>query len=126
MNEKPFETMNVIPFVDIMLVLLTIVLITSSFIANGTIPVNLPQASKIVTEAEMPAMIELGLSGDIDFNGKGVTLETLKVDLEPLGRETNFIIRADRDVSLQHFIDVVDLLKQLSFQKVAVQTKNRT
>ena len=38
MEEKPFESMNVIPFVDIMLVLLTIVLTTSSFIASGTWP----------------------------------------------------------------------------------------
>lgn len=126
MNEKQFEDMNVIPFVDIMLVLLTIVLITSSFIANGRIPVNLPEASKNITEADTAAIIELGRAGDIYFNGKAVTLEALKVDLAPLGRETSFIIRADRDLSLQHFIDVVDLLKQLSFQKVAVQTKNRT
>lgn len=126
MNEKPFEDMNVIPFVDIMLVLLTIVLITSSFIANGTIPVNLPQASKSMAETDTTAIIEIGQAGDIYFNGKPVTLESLKVVINPLGRETSFIIRADRDVSLQHFIDVADLLKQLSFQKVAVQTKVRT
>jgi biopolymer transport protein ExbD len=126
MNEKPFETMNVIPFVDIMLVLLTIVLITSSFIANGRIPVNLPEATQNVAQADNAAMIELGRAGDIYFNGKAVTMETLKGDLQLLGRETSFIIRADRDVTLQHFIDVVDLLKQLNFQKVAVQTKNRT
>jgi biopolymer transport protein ExbD len=126
MDEKPFETMNVIPFVDIMLVLLTIVLTTSSFIANGRIPVNLPQASKNVTETDKAAIIELGWSGDIYFNGKAVTLDSLKLDLEPLGRETSFIIRADKDISLQHFIDVADLLKQLSFRKVAVQTKSRT
>jgi biopolymer transport protein ExbD len=124
MDEKPFETMNVIPFVDIMLVLLTIVLITSSFIANGRIPVNLPQASQSVTQAEAAATIELDKAGNIYFNGKAVTQETLKRELEPLGRDTSFIIRADRDIALQHFIDVVDLLKQLSFQKVAVQTKS--
>ncbi len=124
MKEKPFESMNVIPFVDIMLVLLTIVLTTSSFIANGRIPVNLPHASQSVTEADAAVIIELSQAGDMYFNGKAVTLESLKVDLQPLGRETSFIIRADRDISLQHFIDVADLLKQMSFQKVAVQTKN--
>ncbi len=41
--------MNVIPFVDIMLVLLIIVLTTSSFIATGRIPVNLPEASASTT-----------------------------------------------------------------------------
>jgi biopolymer transport protein ExbD len=126
MNEKPFETMNVIPFVDIMLVLLTIVLTTSSFIAAGRIPVNLPQASKSVAEAEKNAVIEIGASGDMYFNARAVTLESLKPLLLPLGKDTSFIIRADREISLQRFIDVADLLKQLHFTKVAVQTKSRS
>ncbi|OPY68476.1 MAG: Biopolymer transport protein ExbD [Syntrophorhabdaceae bacterium PtaU1.Bin034] len=126
MNEKPFETMNVIPFVDIMLVLLTIVLTTSSFIAAGRIPVNLPQASKSVAEAEKNAVIEIGASGDMYFNARAVTLESLKPLLLPLGKDTSFIIRADKEISLQRFIDVADLLKQLRFTKVAVQTKSRS
>ena len=125
MDEKPFETMNVIPFVDIMLVLLTIVLTTSSFIANGRIPINLPQASKSVSEADKAAIVELGTSGDMYFNGRAVTLESLRAELAHIGRETGFIIRADKDITLQRFIDVADLLKQMSFKKVAVQTKTR-
>lgn len=126
MDEKPFETMNVIPFVDIMLVLLTIVLTTSSFIACGKIPVNLPQASKSVMETDKTEIIELTASGDLFFNGTAVSPEALKAKLAPIQRETSFIIRADRDIALQRFIDVADILKQLSFRKVAVQTKNRT
>ena len=42
MDEKGFESINVIPLVDVMLVLLTIVLTTSTFIAMGAIPVQLP------------------------------------------------------------------------------------
>ena len=124
MDERPFETMNVIPFVDIMLVLLTIVLTTSSFIASGRIPVNLPRASKSVTEANKAVIIELSVAGDVYFNGKAVPLQSLRTLLAPIGRDTGFVIRADRDISLQRFIDVADLLKQLSFTKVAVQTKS--
>ncbi len=126
MDEKPFETMNVIPFVDIMLVLLTIVLTTSSFIAAGRIPVNLPQASKSVTDADKAAIIELSAAGDMYLNNRAVTLESLKTLLVPIGRETGFVIRADKEISLQRFIDVADVLKQLGFKKVAVQTKSRT
>lgn len=126
MDEKPFETMNVIPFVDIMLVLLTIVLVTSSFIAGGRIPVNLPQASQSAAEADAAVVIELGRSGELFINSQAVTLETIGANLKPLGRQTSLVIRADRDVALQRFIDVVDLLRELNFQKVAVQTKGRT
>jgi biopolymer transport protein ExbD len=123
MDEKAFDTINVIPFVDIMLVLLTIVLTTSSFIASGRIPVNLPTASKNVEETQQSKMIELNPAGEIYFDGKPVTVDGLKAALKPMAKNTPFLIRADKDVSLQHFIDVVDALKQLSFDKVAVQTK---
>jgi biopolymer transport protein ExbD len=125
MDEQPFDSINVIPFVDIMLVLLTIVLTTSSFIASGRIPVNLPQASKSVEEAQQAKVIELSTAGEIHFNGKAVSAEALKTELQPLARATPFVIRADKDVSLQHFIDVADVLKQLRFAKVAVQTEVR-
>ena len=124
MDERPFESMNVIPFVDIMLVLLTIVLTTSSFIAAGRIPVNLPRASRSVTEASKSVIIELTVAGTTYFNGNAVTLESLKALLQPMGRDTGFVIRADKDITLQRFIDVSDMLRQLSFTKVAVQTKS--
>jgi biopolymer transport protein ExbD len=44
MEEKEFDYINVIPLVDVMLVLLTITLTTSSFIAGGMIPMDLPKA----------------------------------------------------------------------------------
>jgi biopolymer transport protein ExbD len=44
MEDKEFSSINVIPLVDIMLVLLTIVLITATFVVQGSIPVQLPQA----------------------------------------------------------------------------------
>ena len=43
-GEQEFDYLNVIPLVDVMLVLLTIVLTTSTFIATGGIAVNLPKA----------------------------------------------------------------------------------
>ena len=45
MDEKAFDYLNVIPLVDVMLVLLTIVLTTSTFIATGGIEVQLPKAA---------------------------------------------------------------------------------
>src|SRR5215469_10511061 len=126
MDEKPFDSMNVIPFVDIMLVLLTIVLTTSSFIATGRIPVHLPLASKSITDSDKVVTLELTVSGGLYFEGRPVTLSELQSALSPLRRESAFLIRADRDISLQRFIDVADILKQMGFSRVAVQTKDRT
>jgi biopolymer transport protein ExbD len=123
MDEQPFDTINVIPFVDIMLVLLTIVLTTSSFIATGRIPINLPKASKSAEQAQTAKIIELDKAGAIYLDSKPVTTDLLKADLASLPPDTSFIVRADKSVSLQHFVNVVDTLKKLNFTKVAVQTE---
>ncbi|MGA4634769.1 ExbD/TolR family protein [Pseudomonas solani] len=125
MDEQPFDTINVIPFVDIMLVLLTIVLTTSSFIASGRIPINLPEASRSAEEPQQAKVIELTASGEIHFADKALSAEALKAELQPLPRDTALLIRADKAVPLQRFIDVADALKQLSFAKVAVATEGR-
>ncbi len=123
MDDKPFENMNMIPFIDIMLVLLTIVLTTSSFIASGKIPVNLPQASSSVPDKEKHKAIEIDAQGQIYLEGKALTPEALKAEIAPLDKQTAFVLRADKEVRLQRFVDVADVLKQLGFAKVAVQTE---
>jgi biopolymer transport protein ExbD len=125
MNDKPFESMNMVPFIDIMLVLLTIVLTTSSFIASGRIPVNLPQASASAPDNQQAQAIEIDAAGTIYRDGAAVSADQLKAQLAPLDRATPFLLRADKAVPLQRFIDVADVLKQLGFAKVAVLTETR-
>ena len=45
MKLKKYDSINVIPFIDVLLVLLAIVLLTSTFITRGIIPISLPNAS---------------------------------------------------------------------------------
>ncbi len=124
MDERPFDSINVIPFVDIMLVLFTIVLTTSGFIASGRLPIHLPQASRSVDESRPAKVIELSAAGEIHFNGHPLSPQALSAALASLPRETAFVVRADKDVTLQRFIDVADVLKQLGFSRVAVQTQS--
>lgn len=124
MDEKPFETLNVIPFVDIMLVLLTMVLTTANFIATGRIPVALPQASNAQVEKHQNKTIELALDGNIYFDGNLVSKDEFESRLGTLPPDTSFLIRADRAIALQSFIDVADILKRGRFTRVAVQTRS--
>jgi biopolymer transport protein ExbD len=124
MDEKPFETLNVIPFVDIMLVLLTIVLTTANFIATGRIPVALPQASRSQVDKHKDEIIDLAVNGDISFEGQRVSKDELEDRLRKQPPDTSFLIRADRDLTFQKFVDVADILKRLNFTKVAIQTQN--
>lgn len=123
MDEKPFETLNVIPFVDIMLVLLAMVLTTANFIATGRIPVSLPQASRTQVEKHQDKTIELTADGRIYFEDVAVTMDELEERTKTLPPDTSFLIRADRSIAFQQFIDVADLLKRQNFTKVAIQTR---
>lgn len=123
MEEKEFDYINVIPFVDIMLVLLTIVLTTSTFIATGGIPINLPKAAKSQDQTLKVRTIEIDRNGRIFFNGRDMTIPALLAELRPLDRSTPFLIRADRDIALQSFVDVLDAVKNAGFRQVSLQTE---
>jgi len=123
MEEKGFDYINVIPFVDIMLVLLTIVLTTSTFIATGGIAVQLPKASRNREETLKVRTIEIDRKGSIFFNGRPVTAGTLLDAIRPLDRNTPFLIRADRELALQGFVDVLDTVKNAGFRQVSLQTE---
>ena len=123
MDEKEFNTMNVVPLVDVMLVLLTIVLTTSTFIATGVIPVELPRAAKANEIASRTQTIELDRTGKVFLNAQPVRLEDLADFICKLDRASPLLIRADREVGLQSFVDVLDVVKNLGFQKVSLQTE---
>jgi biopolymer transport protein ExbD len=123
MEEKQFDTINVIPFIDIMLVLLTIVLTTSTFIIQGAMPVELPRASKNQAEILRTQTIEIGRSGQLSLNGRPVTMAGLCDAMVQIGRETPVLIRADRQLILQAFVDVMDRVKNMGFRKVSLQTE---
>jgi len=123
MDDRPIDAMNMVPFIDIMLVLLTIVLTTSSFIASGRIPVHLPQAQAALPDRDRSRRIEIDAQGSIFLDGHGITPQALRGALSALPKDTPILLRADRDVRLQRFVEVADVLQQLGFTRVAMQTR---
>jgi len=123
MEEKEFDYINMIPFIDVMLVLLTIVLMTSTFVAGGIIPVELP---KVVAEHEKTMksnIVEIDSSGVIYYQGKQVTLPDLRQKVVSVPRDASFLIRADKNIPLQNFVEVIDVIKTLGFKKISLQTE---
>jgi biopolymer transport protein ExbD len=124
MDDKPFESINVVPLVDIMLVLLTIVLTTASFISSGRIPVSLPQVTKADIEKRKDTIIEIAADGQIYLEGKAVSKDALELGLSAASAQSGVLVRADRSIRFQSFVDVADVLKRLKITKVAVQTES--
>jgi biopolymer transport protein ExbD len=122
MDEKEFDYINVIPLVDVMLVLLTIVLTTSTLIAAGSIPLQLPQATRNQEEMMRLQTVEIDRKGSIFYNSMPVSRKELFGKLGAVDRTTPILIRADRNIALQTFVDVLDVVKNGGFYKVSLQT----
>ena len=121
---KRFDDINVIPFIDIMLVLLAIVLTTATFIAQGKLDITLPQASS-QTEPPKDPPVEVAIDARerFHYNGESVALAELEARLDTLKPATPITLRVDRGVAFGRFVTVVDALKARSLDKVSIVTR---
>lgn len=108
-----------------MLVLLTIVLTTSTFIAAGGIPVELPKASSKRQGMLKTKTIQIDSDGSVYLDTGRIELYELGASISALDRDIPILIRADRDIALQTFVDVLYVVKTLSFRKASLQTEDR-
>ncbi len=123
MDTRGFDSINVIPFIDIMLVMLTIVLTTATFISSGAIPIKLPQAEAPPGEAKGLVQIDIDRQGILYFENSVIDLSQLEAMLVGFDRQRPVVIRADHQVALQAFVGVMDLLRHLDFKSVSLQTE---
>ena len=119
--ERELDQINVIPLVDVMLVLLVIVLTTATFITTGQIPVDLAKAKEASDRKDVPLVITMTADGRLYMNEQSVTNEGLKIVLTPHPRESVVVVRADRVTMLERFVEVVDEVRGLGFKQVSLE-----
>jgi biopolymer transport protein ExbD len=121
---KRFDEINVIPFIDIMLVLLVMVLTTATFIKQGVIPVDLPEASKAdKKEDKKEVSIYVNAKGELFFEKDKVDLKSLKEKLSSLSKEQTVVLRSDKESRFADFVSVMDILKELKHEQLYIVTK---
>jgi biopolymer transport protein ExbD len=119
--QRDIDQINVIPLVDVMLVLLVIVLTTATFISSGQIPVNLAKAKEVGNRKEAPIVITLTADGALFLNDHAVPEGGLQRALAEEPRESSVILRADKVTLLERFVSVVDEVRGLGFQQVSLE-----
>jgi len=119
--ERELNQINVIPLVDVMLVLLVIVLTTATFITTGQIPVDLAKAKESGDRRDAPLIITLTADGRLFMNDQPVSQEGLRIELTPHPRESLVVVRADRVTMLERFVEVVDVVRGLGFRQVSLE-----
>ena len=123
MKIKKFDSINIIPFIDVLLVLLAIVLMTSTFIAKGVIPISLPEArSAEDMKAKKEVSIFIKKDGTIYLNKTFVLKEELKSKLQLLNKENPILINSDKEAKFDTFVIIFDLLKENGFKNISIVT----
>ena len=123
-QRKKFDEINVIPFIDIMLVLLVMVLTTATFIKQGVIPIELPEAKASQKEdIKKEITIYVNAKGEMFFDKVKVDSKTLEKKLSQISKEQTVILRSDKESRFQDFVTVMDILKRLEHEQLYIVTK---
>lgn len=117
------EGLNVIPLIDIMLVLLAIVLSVSTFIAQGNIPIDLPSSESAKTEQE-DNKIAVIINKDNEFfvDDEKIAEENLKERLSDIDTKTLIELKSDKNSKFEMFVKVIDILKEKNHENFAITT----
>ena len=124
MRRERFDKMNVVPFIDIVLVLLVIILATSTFVKNQTIKVDLPSASSEKSEEKKSIHIAIDKEGKYFYDKEELSIELIKEKLIKLDPKKDLIsLHMDKASAFEYFVSVIDILKTKGFENISIITK---
>ena len=125
-EQKLLTTFSVSSLTDIVMLLLIFFLLSSSFVMQPGIKVQLPRAETGETQTDKNVTISLTERGQIFVNAKQVTLETLGRELSTaLNADPQMVVvvNADRNVTLQNTIQVIDVAKAVGATRFMIATQ---
>ena len=122
LNKK--DGLNIVPFIDIMLVLLAIVLSISTFIAQGKIAVDLPSAKSAQQDKEDEKKVSVVIDKDNKFFIDDVEISDseLQEKLNAIDTKTLVQLKSDKNAKFESFVKVIDILKEKGHENFAIQT----
>ncbi len=123
---------NVVPYIDVMLVLLVIFMVTTPMMTTGS--VDLPSAGASSTKPPKYVKVQIEDDGALTvINAKGENkkikgMAELKGELASLKErdaKMPILIAGDKETQYKNIIDVLDEVKRAGFQKVALETGSK-
>ncbi|WP_187107122.1 TonB system transport protein ExbD [Campylobacter hyointestinalis] len=119
------DGLNIVPFIDIMLVLLCIVLSISTFITSGHIKLSLPNADSSIKNIEKSQIvISVDKENNLYFNDRLVDKEALKNEIFKLENSDFIEIKSDKESKFETFVWIIDILKEKNHENFSIVTKN--
>jgi len=132
-KHRLMNDINVVPYIDVMLVLLIIFMITAPMINHGQI--ELPQIGKSLATPAIPLEVIIKADGSLTLRDRAKTTTEQKVDRSQLieaikqkqaqNAEQPVVIAADKNVRYEEVIKVMDILQQNQVQKVGLLAQQK-
>ncbi|MCE7914928.1 MAG: protein TolR [Nitrosomonas sp. PRO4] len=132
-KHRLMNEINVVPYIDVMLVLLIIFMVTAPMINHGQI--ELPQIGKSLATPAMPMEVIIKADGSLTLRDREKTSVEQKVDRNQLieaikqkqaqNAQQPVVIAADKSVRYEEVINVMDILQQNQVQKVGLLAQQK-
>jgi biopolymer transport protein ExbD len=119
--------MNMIPLIDIALILLIIFMVITPFLVQSQIQVNLPKAATGTKGADEEVLkVQIGADGEIAVDGKKVKFQRLEKELIlrfAKSYKKTVLVEADKSVAVEKVVTVLDIAKKLGAGKIGIAVK---
>lgn len=122
-DDEPIADINIVPFVDIILVVLIIFMVTTPLIMKPSINVNLPKAGSGDETTPSELTLSIAASGSVSMNGKPTdeaAITSYAHDLASKRPDVQAIISADKDVTHGRVVAIIDAVKSGGVKKFAI------
>jgi len=120
------RTMELTPLIDVVFLLLIFFMLTSSFISQPGIKINLPKALTGQLLQKDTLVLTITKDNRIYFNNKRILFKELKDKLKDVDRkEQTLLIKADKQASLGRIVEVWDLCRELGIHQVNIATTTK-
>lgn len=122
-EDQPISEINIVPFVDIILVVLIIFMVTTPFIMKPSINVNLPKAGSGEDTTPSELTISITVDGKVALNGKAsdeAAITAYSKELAEKKPDVQAIISADKDVTHGRVVSIIDAVKSGGVKKFAI------
>ncbi len=120
---KTIAAINVTPLVDVVLVLLVILMVASTYIVAQTLKVHLPKAKMSDGTAEKPTTVQLMKTGELRWNEQPVSesaLEGMMKSAAAADPEMSLVVSADADAHHGQVVHIMDMAKVAGITKFAI------
>ena len=122
-KHRIMNEINMIPFIDVALVLLLIFMIMTPLLVQSQLKINLPTLKKVEPEKPHKTLtVQVDRVGTAYLSGMPVAPDLLEGRLKQLlaDPEQPVVVEADKDVPFQHVVTVMDAAKRVGAKKLAV------